>query len=159
MGFGYFGRFCLKMIIFQYLTFLLFCWLPAKPSFHCRQRAELGWQPAVLPGRACLSPLCSWGFCPPGHQRMAHDHLLNVTRDSGNTLSGPRILPQLSHGTPNHQVFCVPGAPLVLEGFLGFCLYRVVLVCRVGAVSLSQCSVHIPTDRENLSVLSHDEPW
>lgn len=53
----------------------------------------------------------------------------------------------------------MPGAPLVLEGFLGFCLYRVVLVCRVGAVSLSQCSVHIPTDWENLSVLSHDEPW
>lgn len=52
-----------------------------------------------------------------------------------------------------HQVFCVPEAPRVLEGSLGFCLCRAVLVCTVGSLSLSQCSLHIPCDGEYLSVL------
>lgn len=54
-----------------------------------------------------------------------------------------------------HQVFCVPEAPRVLEGFLGFCLYRVVMLCTVGSVSLSQCSLHIPADGESLPQMTH----
>lgn len=52
------------------------------------------------------------------------------------------------------QVFCVPEAPRVLESFFGFCLYRVLLVCSAGSVSLSQCSLHIAADGESLSELS-----
>lgn len=146
MRFGYFFQGgCLKTILFN-ISPVLLASSQALLALQV-QRAELGWQP----GRVCPSPPVPPGLLSPqtptcGTRSSCKCHMRFWERSPW-PQNPCRTVYLSSLVVRQHQVFCVPEAPRVLEGFLGFCLYRVVLVCTVGSASLSQCSLHILMER------------